>query len=973
MGPMSLSTSSTDMVGRAEELGELRSALATAADGQPTMLLLGGEAGVGKTRLVSEFMTEAAASGVRVLVGQCVELGGDGLAFAPVADALREMAAQLGAEAVLELAGPGRDALRAVLPELGAGTPDAADGRGRLFEVVTVLLERVSADRPLTLVIEDLHWADGSTRDLLRFCVRALGSARVLVVGTFRSDEVHRSHPLRPFLAELDRIRSVRRVDLPRLSRPEVGDQLEGILGGPAGADAVARVYERSEGIPFFVEELAGVQTGERHAPLPASLRDLLLVRAERLADTTQQVLRLLAVGGDRVDHALLAAVDDDGADGLESALREAVSANVLRVDGEGYAFRHALLREAIQDDLLPGERIRLHARYAARLEECPGLLAADAAATAIAHHWYAAHDQQRAFCACLRAGDDAVRAYAHGEALLMFERALELWTRMPDPVALSGGDHAGLLSRAATAASDAGELERALALLEAAVAETGVVSNSSRLAGLLVDKAKLLGDLGRAESTTVTMQALEIVPAEPPSLPRARLLQMLAARRMMDWDFAAAVGVAEEAAAVAIAVGATDVEFRVYTILGPSLVQTGRIDEGLRALQTAAELAGGSPRLLAGSPINTSDTLNLLGRYSEAAQVATDGIERAREVGLARTIGAMMVGNAAEPLLALGDWERAEVLIERGLELEPPLRHVWHLLRLQAWLRLWRGDVVGARRSMAKNRALMAAGSPGPQYTLPSAMVAAELALAHGDPAVGWREVAGAIESTRPAPGHDLPLLAVGARALAARARLAEPDAEWFRDAARIREALDTIGDWGPASMWRGVVEAELAGTVGDEPEPWRVVREAVGLPAHLCAYARYRLAMALAAAGQRGAAAGALQEAAERADHLGAGLIRGWIDDLGRRAGIRLPDQRADPSSDDREHVGLTVREREVLRLVAAGRSNRQIGEELFISAKTVSVHVSNILTKLGVSARGEAAAFAHRQGLFSDAHLV
>jgi len=961
---------STGLVGRAAELDELRSAQAQARKGQPVTVLLGGEAGVGKTRLVTEFAAEAVEGGVRVVVGQCVELGGDGLPYAPVAGALRDLVVQLGAERVLDLSGPTRDALVGLLPELGVSSGDLTDGRGRLFEAVTVLLERVSAERPLLLLVEDLQWADGSTRDLLRFVVRALGAARVLVVGTYRSDEIHRSHPLRPFLAELDRVRSVRRIDVPRLSPSEVAEQLTGILGRVPAPDAVKRVYRRSEGIPFFVEELACVEIDEKSGALPDSLRDLLLVRVEQLPETAQAVMRLLAAGGNRVDHAVLAAVADLDAGPLDDALREAVSANILRVDGDGYAFRHALLREVLHDDLLPGAHARLHTRYAEVLEENPELVSAGSAAVEVAHHWYAAHEQERAFRASLRAADDAQHAYAHGDAQRQLERALELWHRMPDPAAVSGGDRADLLHRAAQVAYDAGDLERALAMVEAAVAEPGVEADLLRLGGLLELQAKLLSDLGRPEAMSLLRRALDLVPADPPSAARARLLTMLAARLMMEARFDEAVDASFDAIAAAEAAGVVELEFRAHNVRAPSLVHLGRVDDGLADFSTARELAGDVPRMLVSYHINASDALHLLGRYAEAAEVAREGMDRAREIGLARGLGAMLAGNAAEPLLALGDWVEAERLITRALELDPPIRNVWHLLILQTWLRTWRGDLEGAASSLDEVRGRMARRTPGPQYTIPIARVAAELALAQGDPERAWDEVAGTLEEPRRGiSGYDLPLLAVGARALASRARAGNigPD-EVERQSQGLREAFDRIGDWGPAQVWRTVFDAELAGGIGDDAVAWRSAVAAVdaGGPAFAGAYGSYRLGAALVATGDRGAAAIALRDAAERASRLDAGLVREWLDDLSRRARIPLLDEVGDVVGD---RLRLTAREREVLRLVAAGLSNRRIGEELYISTKTASVHVSNILAKLGVGGRTEAAAIALRQGLFDD----
>ncbi|WP_158564264.1 ATP-binding protein [Jiangella anatolica] len=970
---MALAATSPPMVGRVDQLDGLRSALAAATAGTPAMVVLGGEAGVGKTRLVTEFAAEAERGGARVVVGQCVNLGGDGLAYAPITGALRELAGQLGADALLTAAGPGRAALAGLLPELSGGDGDGPpDGTspGRVYEAVTGLLEQVAADRPLVLVLEDLHWADRSTRQLLGFAVRALSTARLLIVGTYRSDELSRDHPLRRLLAELERIRTVHRIDLPRLTEEEVADQLAGLAGTRPDARAVRRIHARSEGVPFFVEQLADLDDG---TSLPESLRDLLLIRVEQLSDDSQRLVRLLAVGNDRVGHDLLAAVADLGADDLDRTLREAVSANVLRVDGDGYAFRHALVREAVHDDLLPGEHARLHALYAATLERRPS--PGRGVTAEAAHHWFCAHEHEKSFAASLRAAAEARALAAYDEAQRNFERALELWDQVPEAAAEAGLDHAELLARTASAASNAGEVERALALVEASLAEVRAAGDAvepSRLARLLGFRGTLLSELGRPGATREVERALELIPADPPTPQRARLLQKYVSRLMMDGRQADALALGREAAALAHRTGETESEFRAYVVLGPSLVHSGHVDEGLEALETAHRLAGDRPEWLVSYHINMSDSLHLLGRYTEAAEVAREGIDRARSVGLARTLGTMMAGNAAEPLMALGHWEKAERMVARALLLDPPGRHVWHLTGLRSWLALWRGDVEAASGFAALVRERLAGHDPGPQYVLPATRAGAEAALGRGEPDLAWRLITGAVDATPGQQyGYVLPLLAAAGWALEARAHSGDATADDVEaGTAWLRDRLAPIGDWGPAPVWTPVIRAHLAGLAGPAPDAWRAALDSVEAaegPVHLRPFAGYRLAEAYVRLDDRAAAEEPLRRAADEADRLGAGLVRRWIDGLARRARLGLPP--SGPDGPGAAFPALTDREREVLRLVAAGRSNRQIGEELFISAKTASVHVSNILAKLGVSGRGEAAARAHREGLLED----
>jgi predicted ATPase len=379
---------------------------------------------------------------------------------------LRELVRELGADGVTALLpGGGAGELARLLPELGEpGTGgDPGETRARMFGQVLALLERLTEVGPVVLVIEDAHWSDRSTRDLLAFLIgnqRVL--AGVLIVVTFRSDELHRSHPLRPVLAELDRHDWVARLELPRLTRREGGALMASVLGRAPGPELAERVFARSEGNPLFLEALL-CSGGGADAELPESLRDLVLADVERLPARAQDALEALAVAGQWCGHPLLAAVTDLGDRELLAALRPAVAANVLVPEGDGYAFRHALIREAILGQVLPGEKTRLHIRVAEALAADPALVPRGRAVIEQAHHWHAAHDMPRAVASAWQAADAAGRSLAHSEKLAMLARVLELWPTLPDAAQRIGASHVDVLEAAADTAAVAGGDERGI------------------------------------------------------------------------------------------------------------------------------------------------------------------------------------------------------------------------------------------------------------------------------------------------------------------------------------------------------------------------------------------------------------------------------------------------------------------------------------------------------------------------------
>ncbi|HEY3904345.1 MAG TPA: AAA family ATPase [Streptosporangiaceae bacterium] len=987
---------SPEFIGRREEIASLTALMNRTQAGEPGFALVGGEAGVGKSRLVNEFAASAASqSGFRVLTGQCVELGAEGLPLAPLVDALRTLRRGLTPETLTEVLGQAGAGLARLLPELGLvnphGNPPEDLQKAQLLEIVLGLLQRLSERQPVLLLIEDLHWADQSTLDLIAFLARSLREARVLLVATYRSDELHRRHPLRPLLTRWERIRSIGRIELRRFERDEVSAQLAAILGAAPAGYVVDVIFDRSGGNAYLVEELAGaVRSDGNLADLPPSLKDVLLSRADSLSQGAQRLLRVASVAGPAVPDRLLAEVAGIGEADLFAGLREAVDNHLLLVDpsGQGYAFRHALTRDAVYEDMLPGERVRLHAAYGAALASDPALAGDQAARpAALAHHWYAALDLPRALTAAFEAAQHATNAYAPAEALRYLERVQEIWPQVADAPQRTGVDHAEVGRLAAEAAYRSGALDRSQSLLANALAELPDGADPVRRALLLERYALAQRDGGRQpEAVRSLREALELLPADQPSRARAAVLATLAATQIHGAEMAEAAEVAGRAIVAAQAAGARDVEADAAITLGSVSSYLGQAETGLGPLHSGMRLALDLdiPFTALRGYINLSDIQELLGRHLEAAQTAREGLEVAERMGMARTLGCYLVGNQAEPLLRLGRWAEADRLTARALGWQPEGVFAATLRQLRSELAAMRGDYDEAVRELRESRRLVGQ-TTDIQFTQPLRYVEGLIGLGRGDlQAVKEAVTAGLADAELPeAARFAWPLLWLGMRAEADEAtrlrdrREAVPSEIAQRCTALAQVAARLAKPAAPAHCYQALLAAEhrRAGTGTDDAEVWAVAVAAwqqVDEP-HPLAYALLRLAEAVGAAGQREQAAEAVRQAHALAKQLGAAPIAAEAVAFARRIRLSL-DLEADPEQHtaEREHpdelgrFGLTEREREVLRLLAAGRSNPEIAQELFISAKTASVHVSNILAKLGVSGRVEAAAVAHRLGI-------
>jgi DNA-binding CsgD family transcriptional regulator/tetratricopeptide (TPR) repeat protein len=987
---------SAPLVGRSDDLHRLADVLGGRSTERTALLL--GDAGIGKSRLLSEVTQHL--SNVTVLQGGCLPLT-EALPLLPIVVALRDLAGRedggLFTDALSAQPAYVRPEIARLLPELGETAEDVNREPGeewrreRLFSAVRALFVALAARRPVALVVEDLHWADRTTLDLLRFLV-ASGSGSpspVPLAVSCRIDELSVNTATVDWLAAIRAVPGVVEVSLGPLAPAAAAEQVQSLLGHRPTSGTLEALYRRTGGNPFFTEQLiaADLSASEEGATrmtetMPPGLASLLRARVRRVSEVARLVLSALAVADRPVSEGTVAAVTGLEPSVVEDALIELIESRLVTSEpttnvGNGlHRPRHQLLAEVVTADLLPVRRSALHARFA-------DILAAtgDAAIAAeVAAHWRAAGRPAEELSWTAAAGEAAEEIYAFAEAALHWERVTQLWDDVDErPTGL----------RIAQAYLDAiedlhacGDMERASVLTEEALDRVGDGSDPHERAILLIRASNVRMVSSLESAVLAAEEAVRLFSALPPSHERSSAFGTYGLLLDVVGRPDDAVQAMSQGLEAARAAGSRDDEAGSLTDLAQHELFGGDWNRGLAYLAKASELAEESTDVetLALVAVIVTDTLVRSGQLRQAIASGHRALERIRALGgAARADAAVLASNVVEAMLELGDFAAAGEMVD-PLTSGSPSRAARAAHQLRARLDMIRGQLDEAAHRLAAVRAVVPAN---PSILLDIEQDDVEIALWQRRPESAVSRLVDFLP--RIAETNDSRdagrLLASGMRAYAdmAESARARGDEMALRTALNGGEQLvaqyrslrhDPLADHpavSTAAAQRATWHAEHARlSDDDQAELWQVAADewyARERP-HRRAYALWRQAEALLATGRSAPATQVLVLAATLATEFVP--LHERIAALARRARVDLGPAQPQPASSDELPYGLTERELAVLRLLALGRTNAQIGAALFMSPKTASVHVTHILRKLGVTGRLQAATLAERAGI-------
>jgi DNA-binding NarL/FixJ family response regulator len=1000
---------SPTFVGRGAELAALDDALEAAAGGRTTTVLISGDPGVGKTRLLETWNPRARDRGARIAMGSCLDLGETGPAYTAVVEALREVMRGLDPGEEEALIGSDRSVLARIVPEVGrpsdidpTGSQPSSFAQTRLFDRLVDVLQRAATNAPLVLELEDIHWADQSSQAFLLYLVEVAREANLLLIGTYRPEVAETDRAFGTMLGQLLRRPSVATLPVHPFDEEELREQLTGILGAPPSNSLLAAIHARSEGNALFAEELAGAR--DPSLDLPGSVGAATAIKVSVLSPNARSVLRVASVVGREAGYDVVREVTSLSDDELAGALRECVEARLLEPVhvGESYRFRHALIQEAIYQETLPGERRRLHSAVAYALADDPDVPPEDPdLAPRLAQHWYEARDVHRAFLASAAAASAAERQSAYAEAATHYERLLELWDASAATILPS---RAAVRERAAWNAFLAGDLHRSAAHGREALVELADAPDDS-LRILVLDRlAWAVGRLGE-DAWPYVQRLAEMDPEGRAPTDRIIILahrsKILAEDGELEDAFAIARPLVEEARLTGDLALYGDLAANLVDLLVRRYDHDGAL-ETLEPVRTAA-VQMADDFVLAETDIQICDVLEAGQRHEELLVAAETAIDSATRAGLGRWTRPWLRYAEALSHLKLGHLREALEQVELALADVPSGRNL-ALLQLVA---ATASTTMGAYGDAAAHLEASRIPNTTPEQELQRGWLAAaraQLALSERR----LEDVERIVTPTAPlvvgmksydSMSETAWLLAeVGLSAAAERMEAARA-ADDVDDQERVLPTVPIMTGWVdqvrrqrdlagiPALGWTEGYEALIAGHVAriegrDRPVLWQTAADRFPPGAIESVFARYRQAEAmLAARAPRDEVRAVMAVGHGAAIAAGAQPLARRFEELARRARIELaPPPSADsapveaPLEDEPTSTGtvalrargLSAREIEVLTLVAAGYSNGEIAERLFISTKTASVHVSHILDKLGVSTRTEAATIGVRLGL-------
>jgi len=976
--------SARPLIARQRELQVLDACLTSARSGRAGVVLVRGESGMGKSRLAETLIEQARRSGVLVALGHCTPVSGSELPFGPFVEMLSQIAAAPGASnkvtdttwqllrAVLTVSGPSPD----------IASPDVGLARSRLFTSVLLVLHGLGERQPVLVVVEDIHWADSSSLDLLNYLAGTAGQERLLFVLTCRDEAVARDSNARRAIRDLSRVDGSRDIHLRPLTAPQLRELLaaSNVQLDPTRHD---RVIDLCDGNPFIALELASLE--EVEGAHTEALRHALLGPVDDLPDEARFALHVAAVLGQYIPHEVLeSAIDGTGGD-VAASLRLLTERGLLITRDERYVFRHAILRESVVKEMLHSEQTAAHraAVQGLRLSRWDG---SPAGLAQLAHHLVAAGEYGAALPVVMSAADYARGVYAFAEARRQLSVAREvLWNRVDHPQEMSGLSYPELLCREAEMARWAGQPGGAAELIRGGMSTVPPVG---------LDRARLEQELGEAQwaagdpaaalaSYERSEAALE---ADSGDLAlRARALAALARGLTVTGQYEHGRTAAERAIELAGESGATRDELQARITLAIVIAQQGDHEKGAAQLRQCLSeaLAADAFEAVVRCFGNLSFLYAAVGRLGDVLEIAAEGAQTCQRFGPLLLVAPTLVENWVHALVATGRWDEAE-------ELADALQRQWAAegMALALYLELAqvaaaRGDNTSFERQMASIERF---AHPDDPYALHDVTAArAENQLWQGKADEAYRIARESLDRLADQEDGRL-VVSMCSLALRAHADLVTSSADREMPESATREtahllstardaARSDTGPLGHAYLLLCQAEASRASRI-QSPDPWtEVIAEWQRLEwPYPAAYAQWRQAEELFGSRARTQGTRALAAALHTATTLGCVPLESSLRTLARHAGVSLDALGASPpdvsvpaagrsDTSARRPASLTPRERDVLLLLTRGYSNRQIARRLFITESTVSVHVSHIIAKLGVSNRLQAAAAAQR----------